>query len=88
MGKALAMLIVASVSLSGCRGIYVPSLQGPGTAESQRAWAQRYDPYPQNDIGPAVLGGRPLGFPQSRDETQRSRHFFVTPYERSRLQAR
>jgi len=88
MGKAWALLIVASVSLSGCRGIYVPPLQGPGTAESQRAWAQRYDPYPQNDVGPAVLGGRPLEFPQTRDETQRSRNFFVTPFERSRLQSR
>ena len=88
MGKVSALLIVAAVSLSGCRGLYVPAIQGPGTAEYQRKWAQRYDPYPQNDVGPPVLGGRPLEFPNTRAEPQRARNFFITPYERSRQQSR
>ena len=86
MGKAWALLIVAAVSLSGCRGLYVPSLQGPGTAEYQRKWAQRYDPYPESQVGPDVLGGRPREFDVTRAETQRARNFFVAPYERSRMQ--
>ena len=88
MGKAWVSLIVAAVSLSGCRGIYVPSFQGPGSADYQRAWAQRYDPYPENQVGPEVLGGRPREFEETRSEPQRARNFFVTPYERSRFSSR
>ena len=88
MGKVWVLLIVVAVSLSGCRGIYVPSLQGPGSADYQRAWAQRYDPYPENQVGPEILGGRPREFEESRSEPQRARNFFVTPYERSRFSPR
>ena len=88
MGKAWSLLIVAVVSLSGCRGIHCPRFEGPGTAEYQRGWAQRYDPYPESQVGPDVLGGRPRDFDVTRAESQRARHFFQTPYERSLRQAR
>ncbi len=85
MGKAwTTLLIVVAVSLSGCRGVYCPTLQGPGTAEEQREWSQRYDPYPETEVGPEVLGGRPRDFNDARAEPQRARHFFSTPYDRSR----
>ncbi len=88
MGKSWALLILATLSLSGCRGLYCPTLQGPGTADEQRKWAQRYDPYPESQVGPDVLGGRPREFDVTRSETQRARNFFLTPYERSRSQQR
>ncbi len=35
---------------------------GQGTQEVQASRAAVHDPYPLNDIGPTVLGGRPRGF--------------------------
>ena len=32
---------------------------GQGTAERQKSRAVVHDPYPLNDIGPEVIGGRP-----------------------------
>lgn len=83
MGRAWVSLIVAAVSLAGCRGIHCPRIQGPGTAEYQRAIAQRYDPYPESQVGPDVLGGRPRDFDVTRAETHRARHFFQAPNQRS-----
>lgn len=79
MSKVWALLIVAVVGLSGCRGVYCPTLQGPGTAKYQREWAQRYDPYPESQVGPEVLGGRPKDFDDTRAEPQRARNFFQAP---------
>jgi hypothetical protein len=85
MGKAWAsLLIVLAVCLSGgCQGMHVPRIQGPGTAPYQRALAERYDPYPDNETGPPVVGGRPLEFQHPPAETQRSRFFFDSPRQRS-----
>jgi hypothetical protein len=35
---------------------------GIGTMDRQKSRAADFDPYPLNDIGPPVLGGRPRGF--------------------------
>lgn len=35
---------------------------GQGTSERQRSRAVAHDPYPLNDIGPEVVGGRPREF--------------------------
>ena len=42
--------------------------------QSQRSWATLHDPYPSNDIGPAVVGGRPPGFEKQQPEPVRSRY--------------
>jgi hypothetical protein len=39
-----------------------PKVIDPGTERYKQARAQRFDPYPQNDMGPAVVGGRPRDF--------------------------
>lgn len=83
MERTWAILMVGVAALSGCRGIHCPTLQDPGTAKSQREWAQRYDPYPESQVGPEVAGARPRDFDATRAEPQRARHFFLTPYERS-----
>ena len=41
--------------------------------KAERDQAVRFDPYPDNDIGPKVDGGRPPGYGQQLPETVRSR---------------
>jgi len=50
-----------------------PRLRSPGPAWYQRANAEEFDPYPQNDMGPEIVGGRPRGFQKPRSEVERSR---------------
>ncbi len=50
-----------------------PQLYHPGPAGYQRSNAQQFDPYPQNDVGPEIVGGRPLDFQKPPDELQRAR---------------
>jgi hypothetical protein len=62
--------------ISGCApgAIQVPRFCNPGTAPYQRAVATIHDPYPLNDVGPPVLGGRPPDFKQPLSEVDRARH--------------
>lgn len=45
---------------------------GQGSVERQKARAAVFDPYPLNDIGPAVVGGRPPGFMNPLPEPRRN----------------
>jgi hypothetical protein len=62
-GKLLLSCAVL-ISLAGCanrpRGWGFP--WGQGTVERQKARAVVHDPYPLNDIGPEVIGGRPRDY--------------------------
>jgi hypothetical protein len=57
-------LLVTAVGLAsmGCHGARSGERYGLGTMDRQKARAADFDPYPLNDIGPEVLGGRPRGF--------------------------
>lgn len=44
---------------------------GQGTIERQKSRAAAVDPYPLNDIGPEVLGGRPRDFFNPKPEPAR-----------------
>ena len=59
---ALIALTVALPTCSGCTGpnaLGLPNLAHPGTEAKQQARAQGWEPYPENDVGPPVVGGRP-----------------------------
>ena len=63
LGRLICVLtLLASVSIfAGCQTR--PSFLGPqGTIYEQRSRAVLSDPFPNNQIGPAVLGGRPRGY--------------------------
>ncbi len=44
-----------------------PTLQAPGPVAYQQRQAERFDPYPDDSLGPAVVGGHPRDFGQPRD---------------------
>ena len=62
----------------GCQGSQVGSkrwsggIYGQGSEERQKYRAAAFDPYPLNDIGPEVVGGRPRGFMNPLPEATRN----------------
>lgn len=68
---SLALIMGCQGSQAGARrwggGPY-----GQGSVERQKARATVFDPYPLNDIGPAVVGGRPPGFMNPLPEPRRN----------------
>ncbi|HMO13458.1 MAG TPA: hypothetical protein PKD64_02420 [Pirellulaceae bacterium] len=68
MKSSSSLLVVICILLvpvtSGC-GIR-PWFGPPGTVNQQRNNAALYDPFPDNSAGPAIVGGRPLGYDTPR----------------------
>ena len=52
-----------------------PNLYHPGTAQQQQAEALDYDPYPLDDAGPEIVGGRPLSYQHSVNEVERAKAY-------------
>lgn len=75
MGRISAVALGAILALfaAGCRGVAMPNLGYPGPAAYQQSRAQRYDPYPENDAGPAIDGGRPRDYQTPVAEPSRAR---------------
>ncbi|MBN2579287.1 MAG: hypothetical protein JXB10_09875 [Pirellulales bacterium] len=69
-GKLTAML--GLVCLTGCFNLAPPNWCHPGTAPVQQDRAVRFDPYPENEIGPAT-GTRPRDFAVPLAEPARAR---------------
>ena len=62
--------------LSACSSaVRKPQLLHPGPAPFQRQNATQFDPYPPNDLGPEIVGGRPIDFQKPPNEVERSRQF-------------
>jgi hypothetical protein len=72
---------ILAMTFAGCHSPYIrtPNFAHPGTAAQQRADAERFDPYPDPDAGPAVLGGRPPGFTRPLTETEWARRYVAPP---------
>jgi hypothetical protein len=64
----VALLALMSAS-SGC--LSTPNVFHPGTESYQQARAQVWEPYPENDMGPAVVGGRPREYQDQQAEVTR-----------------
>lgn len=69
----LWLLLACTALVGGCaqrpRAWGFPG--GQGTIDRQKARASVHDPYPLNDIGPEVIGGRPREFMIPRSEAAR-----------------
>lgn len=57
----------------GCSSIATPDWNNPGPAVQQRARAERFDPYPENETGPLIPGARPPGYQTPVPEPARAR---------------
>jgi hypothetical protein len=57
---------------AGCKASHYAERFGIGTIDRQKAKAAEFDPYPLNDIGPSVVGGRPPGFFNPLPEPRRN----------------
>ena len=75
MCKTLRIILPAILlaGVAGCQGVAGPTWGSPGTAALQQNRAERFDPYPENEAGPAIEGGRPHGFQTPPAEVRRSR---------------
>jgi hypothetical protein len=74
--KTVTFVLAATVlvvCLSGCAGLQRPSWLRPGPAPYQQRMAERFDPYPDNQMGPPVQGGRPRDYEISSPEPARAR---------------
>ncbi len=56
----ISLIAGMAVPLAGCH--LRPNFGPPGTIGMQRDRAVLHDPFPNNDLGPAVVGGRPRGY--------------------------
>lgn len=59
--------------LAGCGWLPRVNWCRPGPAPYQQQEAVRFDPYPENDLGPPVLGGRPQSYENPPAEPVRAR---------------
>lgn len=69
----IAALGLALLSCSGCASLF-PDWLHPGPTQYQRFNAVLHDPYPDNDAGPEVVGGRPRDFQKPLAEPARNRY--------------
>ncbi len=67
----LGLVVVAG--LAGCQNMGRPAWLNPGSPNAQVERAERFDPYPQNDVGPSTVSTRPPGFEHEYAETIRAR---------------
>jgi hypothetical protein len=64
-----ATTLVFLVTSVGCH--VNRELGPPGDMNTQRSRALLHDPFPSNELGPAIHGSRPRGFDQPRSESQK-----------------
>ena len=70
--RRIAALLILVASAGGCRTMW-PDWFQPGPIDYQRQRAAVHDPYPDNDLGPQVVGGRPREFQKPAAEPVRNR---------------
>ncbi|MCR4412087.1 MAG: membrane or secreted protein [Thermoguttaceae bacterium] len=69
----LAAIAVLGGIVTGCASLRGPNWLHPGPAAYQQKQAERFDPYPDPDIGPEVVGSRPREYQKPRPEPERAR---------------
>ena len=74
MPKFGCLILAAALMLgaAGCRGMG-PDWLHPGPAEFQQSRAERFDPYPENETGPQIVGARPREYQKPATEPSRAR---------------
>jgi hypothetical protein len=66
-GSLIQVIAMAALVMSGCSSsVARPNWLNPGPVAYQQNQALRYDPYPEDSLGPPVLGGRPREYDRPR----------------------
>ena len=79
------LLLLLPLFATGCGPLFgLPTVWPPESQKTQIARASKFDPFPDPNMGPAVIGGRPQGFLNPRPEpdpnkTVRSDWFYPAP---------
>lgn len=79
--RKLLLLVVLLGCFSGCN--YRPLFGPQGPMQVQQQKSNIHDPFPSNELGPAIDGVRPLGFEQPRSEVSSLQQ---SPYARKSFQ--
>jgi len=69
----IILAAILPIGLTACQNLAGPNWGSPGSAGVQMERAERFDPYPENEAGPAIEGARPLDFQVPPAEVKRSR---------------
>jgi hypothetical protein len=78
---SIALLAAAALSIlpAGCAGGF-PRLFGPrGPVQTQRLDASYYDPYPDDKLGPEVVGGRPRDYQKTLPQAEQNQPYGPKP---------
>jgi hypothetical protein len=67
------LLAAATLGAAGCRGMGMPNWCHPGSIAFQQTAAERFDPFPENEIGPELAGARPRDYQRPIAEPLRAR---------------
>ena len=61
VNKVCRLLVATLLAwpIAGCASVSRPSWLNPGPAPVQQSRAQQFDPYPENEPGPQIVGARP-----------------------------
>jgi hypothetical protein len=71
--SAMLLIVVSGCTAEASRYIHFPDFAHPGPEAVQRGQAIQHDPYLLNDVGPEVVGARPLSYQQPLTEEQRAK---------------
>ena len=67
--SSIASVCVVAVCFVAVGCNHRPNFGPQGTIGMQRNRAVVHDPYPNNDLGPPIIGGRPLGYERASAES-------------------
>jgi hypothetical protein len=76
MDKLGALILTTTMLLAGvagCRSTGPSDWLHPGPAAYQQSQAERFDPYPENELGPPIVGSRPREYQKPPAEPTRAR---------------
>ncbi len=74
MARRFSLLLALPLALLlGCQSVAGPNWFNPGPASVQQARAVQFDPYPEDELGPQIVGSRPPGYQDPPPETARAR---------------
>ena len=74
MARLHGWIVLALVATTvGCQSMGRPQWFNPGSSTAQRQRAERFDPYPDTDTGPAMVGARPHDYSRPSAEATRAR---------------